>query len=184
MFLLPVAAGAAVLAQSSEVVLVYDGAGEEDQGRHSFLYTIAGDDTIYPCDANRCDMSEYSERGAVDLTVYKLPEGFPRPQGIADQARLQEFIDSADNTYQLGSIQTDLRDTGDGKQFYTVSVWPDGTHQLNETTYDKADPNTPVEEEGSENEATPGWIVGLIVALVVVVLLAGGGLFYLRKTSK
>ena len=178
----PLLSQAAAVAQSSEVVLVYENASEEEQGRYSFVYTVNDDPTIYACEANRCDTAHLSDMEMVTMTVHKLPEGFPRPQDIADQSRLEEFANSAEQTYRLENIATNLKDNGSGKPFFNVQLFADGSSVVDQATYDKVDPNTPV-VDNEVNANTSSWVWAIVGGLSLVAILAGGGLFMIRRQS-
>lgn len=163
---------AANIPGASEVVLIYENAAIEQQSRYDFIFTINNDPTIYPCVANRCSMQPFRDLGNVTMTVYKMPEGFPRVANIVDQKVLNEYITLAEKRYVLENIATNLSTVEDGRQYQEAYVYADGTVKLQTANYDKPEFN---QDESAADENSTGkliWkiVIGLVGAAVVVAL--------------
>lgn len=174
-----VASSAATIPESSDVVLIYDNADTEQQGRYNFMFTVDGDMTIYPCEANYCSVVQFQDRGQVTMTVYKLPEGFPRASTVQDPAKLEEYKQLAESTYTLEDIQTNWLPDKDGRPYQTVQLSPDGKVTIESNTYNKPDINTKMSTSKSGF-----WSARNIIAIVVGVLAIATIIFagwYLRN---
>lgn len=164
--------------QAADIIVVYDNAEPEDQARHSFLFSAGGDATLYACDANKCNTETASESGITSVIIYKLPEGFPRPQGIADQKKLQEFADSAEQRYVLDSIDLGLKTEAADRPYYIMYASNDGSFTLEQANYNKPLINHELEEV--IEEASRSWLTWLAVG-VGIVLVAAAGILLWRK---
>lgn len=179
----PGALHAEVIPESSDVVLLYD-AGEnepdlEQQSKHNYMFTVDGDSTIYPCEANYCSLSDLKDRGEVTMTIYKLPEGFPRASNVVDPAKLAEYRDSAEQQYSIEEIRTDLLPDDEGRPYQTINLSSDGTFELDNAVYNKPELNNK-----SKSDADGFWqsrnVLAIIFGVVAAISIVVGG-FYLRK---
>ncbi len=148
---MPTAILASSIPESSEVVLIYENANNEQQTRYNYVYTVNDDPIIYTCAANRCSMQQLRDRGSVTMTVHKLPDGFSRPSNIVDQKVLQEYIDLAEKTYVLNNISTNLSASADGRPYLEVNLYADGTSTISSANYDKPEFNQ--DENLTDDEA-------------------------------
>lgn len=178
--LLPIATQAqSTIPQAADIVVVYDNAEPEDQARHSFLFSAGSDATLYACDANKCNTEIASESGVTSVTIYKLPEGFPRPQGIADQKKLQEFADSAEQRYVLDSIDLGLKTESTDRPYYMMYAASDGSFTLEQVNYNK--PLINHEQEEVVEEASRPWLIWLAVGGGIVLVAAAGILLWRKR---
>lgn len=169
---IPITTWASSIPESSEVVLVYENANEEQQTRYNYIYTVNDDSTIYACEANRCSMQELRDRGSVTMTVYKLPDGFSRPSNIVDQKLLQEYVTLAEKSYVLNNISTNLSATDSGRPYVEVNLYADGTSTIASANYDKPEFNQDKNRQ-TGNTGLSMWlkiIIGIIAVIVVGVL--------------
>lgn len=171
---------AASIPQASDVILVYDNANTEQQGKYNFLFTVQNDPIIYPCEGNRCSMVNFRALGEATITVYKLPEGFPRVAGLQDQAKLQEYINQADQHYRLTGIATNWDTTSDGRPYQLVYLSPDGSYRIEAETYSKPSTNSNV-TTATDRTTLPKWLWGLIGIGTVVIVIAGALWWRIRR---
>ena len=84
--LLPFTGWSAAIPAAGDLVLQYENDAADKQLKYNYLFTVDGDATIYVCQANHCSMSQFKDKsGTVSVTLYKLPDGFPRPQTLPNQ---------------------------------------------------------------------------------------------------
>lgn len=166
LWLLPHFVLAAALPQPADVVLLYENEPAEAQSKYNYLFTVAGDTTIYPCAANRCSLEPFRDQAAVDLTIYKLPEGYPRVANVVDQATLAEYVAAAEHTYTIGEVFTNPTNTDpSGRTFQEVQLSADGSASLRAVTQKKNyDPTTAANSKS-------GWRRWLWPAAAVVISL-------------
>lgn len=176
---------AATIPESTDVVMVYDDADAEQQGRYDFMYTVEGDTTIYPCEANYCSVAQFKNSGTVTMTVYKLPEGFPRVSTIKDLAKLQEYKQLAEHTYVIEDVQTDLLPDQDGRPYQTVYLSSDGSVKAESNVYNKPEINP-----NSSDTVTGFWsarnIIAMVIGVLAIAALIVGGWYlrsYIRKRN-
>ncbi|MDP3970282.1 MAG: hypothetical protein Q8P90_01140 [bacterium] len=170
-FILPIGLFAVTIPEASDVVLIYDNANDEQQGKYNYLYQVQNESEIFPCEASKCSTDAFRDRGTITMVVYKLPEGFPRVQGIADQDNLQDYVDSAEQQYVLENIVTDWSSGVDGRPYQLVHLYPDGTAVIDAITYNKPEINgdkgdVVVEEKDSKLAIILG---SLLLAIVLVI---------------
>lgn len=178
---LPSSVQAETIPQASDVVLIYNNASEEQQAKYNFIYTVNDDNTIYTCEANRCSILPVRDRGTVIMTVYKLPEGFPRVNTEVDQNKLAQYKQQAEQTYVLNSIVTNLSTSGETRPYQLVHLTPDGQATIDNATYTKPDINVP------KDNATPSTNKGLwwkvLLGIISVGLVGTGGYYGWQKYS-
>lgn len=170
---LPVASQAAAIPTASDLVLHYDQDDAEAQSKHNYLFTVAGDDTIYACETDHCNMSQFKSRGNLTLTIYQLPDGFPRPQTVPNQSTLRNYVAQAQHEYTLSDIPTNLVNTDKGLPYQLVQLYADGSSELKTQYY-----TTPTDNVNAAGFTIPGWLWwGLGIAVVVA---GGAGLVWWR----
>ncbi|MFA5995351.1 MAG: hypothetical protein WCW27_03035 [Patescibacteria group bacterium] len=164
------------------VVLLYQ--NEQETSKHNYLFTISGDDTIYPCAANQCDMAKWTAVTTVNMTIYVLPAGFNRVASMVDQLVLREYTQAAERTYQLNNFNIVGSSTGGGRAYQTVALQADGSYQISANNYVKPD----VKEQRNTNKITTedsaSFSVQQVAALiggVLLVLAVGVGLWRFYK---
>jgi hypothetical protein len=178
-WLVPAVSLAQTIPQASDIVVVYENADIEQQARYNFLFTVEGDAMVYPCEANRCSTEPFRDKSSINITLYKLPDGFPRPQGIPDQAKLREFIQLSEQQYTLSNIQPNLQTSGSERPYYEAQLSSNGKVKVNLQSYTK-----PVEEDATlstKRTALWVWIVGLAVGIAVLVATAILGRKYIMN---
>lgn len=170
--LAPLSTNAVSIPESSEVVLNYENANPEQQTRYNYIFTVNDDSHIYTCAANRCSMQPLRDRGTVTMTIYKLPDGFPRPSNVVDQKVLGEFKELAEKTYVLNSIPTNLSTTENGRPYLEVGLYADGTSSITNANYDKPEFNQDDAAEDDNNGVGLIWkiIIGVGGAVAVGIL--------------
>jgi hypothetical protein len=129
---------AAAVPPVTDVVLIYEDADLEAQGKDNYLFTVDGDSTIYPCAANRCSLADFVDRPTVALTVYKLPEGYPRVANVIDQATLAEYRAAAAVTYAIPNVAT--TPAGDGstsRTFQEIHLSADGNFSVDTVSQER-----------------------------------------------
>lgn len=170
---LPTLGAAVALPQPSDVVLWYEDGDVEAQTKYDYLFTVAGDDTIYPCAANRCSLEPFLEQGTVDLTIYKLPEGYPRVANIVDQDTLVEYRNAAEQTYKIAGVSTMPTNTDEeadstGRTFQEIHLKADGSFESSTVTQER---NSQLITDEATTTGWPRWlwpVVGLIGLVGVV----------------
>lgn len=173
--LLASSAHAATVPAPSEVVMIYDHAVLEEQSNYNFLFTIDGDNTIYPCSANRCSLAPFIAQPTVTMTVYKLPDGFQRVSQLTGQSTLQEYLVLADHRYTLENIPTQPTTTEGVRTYQLAYLQPDNTATTTLSDTITAHPN--------QVAATQPWwqkwqyILGFSIACVII----SGSVWWLWK---
>lgn len=172
---LPALSNAASIPESSEVLLIYNNANEEQQTRYNFIYTVDDDSTVYTCATNRCSTAAFRDRGTINMTVYKLPDGFPRVANIVDQKLLKEYVELAEQSYWIENVITNQSTAEDGRQYLKVFLSPDGSVVLESANYDKPEMNR-LNLADNDNTGSIWYLIiigiaGAVVVIVLVVLL-------------
>lgn len=170
---------AAAVAQPSDVVLIYESADIEAQGKENYLFKLEGDEKLYPCEANRCSLAEFTDQSQVNLTIYKLPEGYPRVATVVDQSTLLEYASVAVITYTVPNVATTLSaDGSDMRTYQTLQLKADGSYELDIVSQER---NALLQEDVVTEQSWKGFIWYIIVGLVVVGLGVGGVWLWKRK---
>ena len=126
--LFPFVAHAANIPQPSDVVFVHEAVSEDKQDSYNYIFTLANDDTIYTCQANRCSLLDFRNQPKVDVTFYQLPEGYQRVAGMVDQAVLQEYRSAAVAQYHFSDLETELSSAITARSYHVVTIHEDGTY--------------------------------------------------------
>ena len=176
---LPTIVSAATIPEASDVVLIYNNASEENQDKFNFVFRVNGDAFVYACEANRCSTQQFSDKQSVTLTIYKLPDGFPRPDTIVDQTKLVEYAEKADQIYTLESVPTNLSSESEGRPYQIVYLNPDGSFESTSATYDK--PLIKIKRDEDEVINKFPWFPALIGLLIIVAVSATGVLIWRIK---
>ena len=163
---------AASLPQPSDVVFIHEGVVEEQQGDFNYIFTVAGADTIYTCQANRCSLSDFRDQSTVNATFYQLPEGYQRVATVVDQATLAEYLANAVQEFRLENLATTLSATESSRSYHTVTIQDDGSFTRDTVSQER----NPVAADGTgTNFGWLGWFIG------GGVVLAGGAGYILWK---
>lgn len=173
--LLPLTAQAANLPQPSDVVFLHDAVDEDKQDSFNYIYTVAGDDTIYTCQANRCSLLEFREQSTVDVTFYQLPEGYQRVASIVDQAVLQEYRDLATANYHFTALETELSASATTRSYHVVNVHEDGSYDNDTTSQER---NADLNDDEASGLGIWLWV---IIGSAIVVAAAAGWLLWKRR---
>lgn len=170
---------AVAVAQPSDVVLAYESADIEGQSKENYLFTVEGDVTLYPCEANRCSLAEFTDQSYVNLTIYKLPEGYPRVATVVDQSTLQEYAAAAAITYTVPNVATTLSaDGSDTRTYQTLQLKADGSYELDTVSQER---NASLQANVATESSWKGYIWYVILGLVVIGLGGGGVWLWKRK---
>lgn len=170
---------AAAVAQPSDIVLIYESADIEEQGKENYLFTAEGDETLYPCEANRCSLVEFADQNQVNLTIYKLPEGYPRVATIIDQSTLQEYAAAAAITYTVSNVATTLSaDGSDTRSYQTVQLKADGSYELGTVSQER---NVLLQEDTVTEQSRKSNIMWYIIIGLVVVGMGGGAVWLWKR---
>jgi hypothetical protein len=161
---LPVSVQAENIPSMNAVVLVYQ--NEQETGKHNYLFTISGDDTIYPCAANQCDMGKWNAASAVNMTIYVLPSGFNRVANMIDRLVLREYVKAAERTYVLNNLTVAGSSIGSGRAYQTVTLKEDGSYKVSAGNYVKPD----VKEQRNTNKDMTDNKAGFSVQQVMAVI--------------
>lgn len=164
----------------SDVVVIYQ--TDTETVKHQYLFTIAGDATIYPCIENRCNLSQWQGSAVVTMTVYVLPEGFTTVSNVVNPAVLQSYQSAAERTYVLTDIATQPA-TNSGRSYQTVTLQADGSYSTAANSYVKPDVKDQRAINSNKSLATPDnskRYIGLIVAGTGVIAVLGI-LFYTKR---
>ncbi len=169
---------AGAVPQTTDIVLIYEGANIEDQGKDNYVYTVADDDTIYTCEANRCSLAQFASQAQITMTIYKLPEGYPRVAGVIDQVTLQKYKQAASQTYTVPNVST--APAGDGsnnRTFQELQLQADGSFSVDTVSQER---NSQLLEDRVTDKSWPAYI-WYILGGVVVLGLAGGGVWLWKR---
>lgn len=170
---------AAAVAQPSDIVLIYESTDSAAQGKENYLFTVAGDNTIYPCDANRCSLAEFTDQATINLTIYKLPEGYPRVATVVDQVTLQEYVASAVTTYTVPNVSTTPPGDGStGRTFQELQLKADGSFELDVVSQER---NTLLQEDVVETKPRSKYIWALVIGVIVLGTAGAGFWLWKRK---
>ncbi len=169
---------AVALPQPSDVVLYYETNNQADQNKYNYLYTVAGDAAIYPCAVNRCSMETVRSQPLVTITVYKLPEGYPRVANITDQKLLAEYLAAAERSYTIPDVPTQpvaAADAVTGRTFQEIQLYADGSFERSVVTQEKNAQNAAA---ASTSGWRRWWWVG-VGGLIIIGI--GAVIIWLRK---
>lgn len=177
--LIPSLVLAAALPQTSDVVLLYETGDDAQQAKYNYLFTVAGDQTIYPCSANRCSLEPFRDQTAITLTIYKLPDGYPRVATIVDQTTLAEYQAAAEQTYTIPDVATQPANAAEtGRTFQVIQLKADGDFELSTTTQAK---NIQLTEETPIETPQRRWLWPVMLVAGGLVIVAGGYWLWKRK---
>jgi len=170
---------AAAVAQPSDIVLIYESTDSAAQGKENYLFMVEGNTTIYPCDANRCSLAEFTEQATVNLIIYKLPEGYPRVATVVDQATLQEYVTAAATTYIVPNVSTTPPGDGStGRTFQELQLKADGSFTLDVVSQER---NALLQEDAVETESRAKYIWALVIGVIVLGAVGAGFWLWKRK---
>lgn len=178
LFLFPLIAAASALPQTSDVVLIYENVSNEEQTKYNYLFTVEGDDTIYPCSANRCSVEPWRDRESLTLKIYQLPEGYPRVATIVDQTTLAEYKAAAEQNFTIKNILTNPSSDDSGRTFQQVTLHADGSAEVETITQAK-------NAQAQEASGYGTWRRYLWPVLIVsAILILGIGIWLGRRKVK